>query len=327
MEDPGQLIRWFLSSADKYSIRVTRYTWTKEYLPGLCDYGVSIALDGRSFQGRGTDFDEQIALSKAIAEAFERAVGFKLGLINSNGLAAHVTKDLAVKTASLELIERDRFLCHFLLRQSFFNLPPNICVLHKFKDPLQILMNRGVAIKLMEAKRIEGVHTVVAAALGLRRSGSPFGLVLGFGCSDNLDEAVSKSLVEMLRETISVLKKRPRDYALVQALPTSLQEHGNLATDPCYGEWFQNIWVNNLRPETENKPQLHSLKMNVSNIEQMDRLLGNIPLVFSRVSSTCLIDLQAGVYSGTPQLLSVLSMFKGERVETRDIFYSPHPIN
>ena len=118
MVDKKKLSRWLLDNYKTLELRSTQFNWVSEWLPGFHDFGVSITIGGRIFHGRGMASHSQLAFEKAGAEAIERAFCYENG-ISSSGVAAHPQIKLAQIKAQDELIERDRFFCHYLTKTPF----------------------------------------------------------------------------------------------------------------------------------------------------------------------------------------------------------------
>jgi len=116
------LIEWALSRVDLLSLRIQRNTWTNEWCLGQHDLKASMILGGHSFEGRGFSSNENVALVVAISECIERAVAFANNLSTSSGVACHDSVEAARMSAINELIERDRFFCHFFLKHPFLKL-------------------------------------------------------------------------------------------------------------------------------------------------------------------------------------------------------------
>jgi hypothetical protein len=82
---------------------------------------------------RGVGFGEAptqlVALQKSIAEGIERALYKSLkstpfGTLNSNGWAAHISKERALESAVEELVERDAILVHWLGKLPMTEIAP-----------------------------------------------------------------------------------------------------------------------------------------------------------------------------------------------------------
>jgi hypothetical protein len=75
------------------------------------DFEVTLTIEGTPSIGRGTDFDESLALEKASGEAVERALCDSLG-ISTVGVAVHPDPAHAMENARRERVERAIFDRH-----------------------------------------------------------------------------------------------------------------------------------------------------------------------------------------------------------------------
>lgn len=99
-------------------------------IPGFTSLCATIRYGDIRVQGFGEGY-EQLAMAKAISEATERAVQKFYALkINapesSNGWACHTSADLAIQSATLELIERDVALTNWESNGPFYELPVSL---------------------------------------------------------------------------------------------------------------------------------------------------------------------------------------------------------
>lgn len=99
-------------------------------IPGYVSLSATIRYGQVRIQGFG-EGPEQLAISKAISEATERAVqkyfALKTGQAeSSSGWACHTSPTLAVQSAIMELTERDVALSNWESNGPFYELPPSL---------------------------------------------------------------------------------------------------------------------------------------------------------------------------------------------------------
>lgn len=99
-------------------------------IPGYVSLSATIRYGQVRTQGFG-EGPEQLAISKAISEATERAVqkyfALKTGQAeSSSGWACHISPALAVRSAIMELTERDVALSNWESNGPFYELPPSL---------------------------------------------------------------------------------------------------------------------------------------------------------------------------------------------------------
>ncbi len=99
-------------------------------IPGYVSLSATIRYGQVRTQGFG-EGPEQLAISKAISEATERAVqkyfALKTGQAeSSSGWACHTSPTLAVQSAIIELTERDVALSNWESNGPFYELPPSL---------------------------------------------------------------------------------------------------------------------------------------------------------------------------------------------------------
>jgi len=107
-----KLSQWILSNAKNLNLKIIHLDWTKKYFEHLYDLVVSIQINSEKFEGRGADYNKDIALLKGFSEAMERFI-CKSNKISSIGVAAHYNQDLAKENALFEFMERYSIAYHF----------------------------------------------------------------------------------------------------------------------------------------------------------------------------------------------------------------------
>ena len=189
---------WAISNKDALELVITRFTATEEWLPGYFDFRVQMKVNGKLFFGSGFAEDPRLAVEKAISEAIERAVCNSYG-IRSNGVACHTDSHKARSNAIDELIERDTFLRHYLLKVPGERLPlqPQHCELS------QKLAKHSLALKLYKLTCADDKIIVLYLCHG-KGPKEPF--IFGLGCSKDENSSTTKALGECLKNTLSFIE-------------------------------------------------------------------------------------------------------------------------
>jgi YcaO cyclodehydratase, ATP-ad Mg2+-binding len=222
----NQLKKWILTTVKTYpeNFKIFEISWPQDNGFHFHDYGVEIIVDGKKYQGNGTSRDPDTALCKAVSESYERFCVKYYELASSNGCAAHYDQPTALINAKLELIERDAFLCHFILGTGFLKLDQ---VVHK---NLEAHSDIKIENYLLESKK----YKIVLTRLILRK----YSQIFGMGISSDLSESLFKAEIEALRQW-SYYKDIQFDE-LGEAIDfekikfTSFDGHGDLALTKSY---------------------------------------------------------------------------------------------
>ena len=111
------IARWVLNNRDRLRPSFIRYDWPDRYFSGVTDFAAKISFGGIEAIGRGIDFDQDLALEKAAAEAVERYICKMLNL-DSVGVAISGEAG-SVSHAEHEAIERHIFNEHLRLNLPF----------------------------------------------------------------------------------------------------------------------------------------------------------------------------------------------------------------
>lgn len=118
MVSQKSLTQWIYVNRYKLSFSAKEFDWARRSGVPLYDFEVRLIVDGHSGIGRGSDFDQNTAFSKGVAEAVERAVCASLN-ISTVGVAAHTVTHLARANARLEALERYAFDTHLESEKKF----------------------------------------------------------------------------------------------------------------------------------------------------------------------------------------------------------------
>ncbi len=226
----GQLTDWLLRHSNALELEVNHFTWTKDWLPRYTDVSISLRWKGHTLVGRSLALSEEESLVKAGAEALERLAQAQNDIPTSNGMAAHFSRDAAHDCGLRELVERDRFLCHFLTGTPFFFFEEKLLD-EDFLAVKERLAELGVRLEVREMRRLNEFFSVACAVFGENYT-CPFGMVAGFGCDKDLKSAARGAVLECLRHVIPVIEEEeaPLTHAEFSTHPyPGPKEHYRLA--------------------------------------------------------------------------------------------------
>lgn len=233
MENSKKIIDWTLKNRNHFKLEVIYYRGLEKYFPDLFDIGLSIEHEGKKFKGRGSDKDETVAYLKAFSECIERIATFHYKLDTTNGLAAHYNIENAKVNAFNELIERDSFMCHFLLRSNFNRL--------SYESRFKQLDKTGIKIEYFEMCRTDSIVAILVLATG--SSASPaFGLLSGTACDKTENKAIAHAEIEMLRNLDHILECQKVDDITIENFNqieyAELDDHGKLSKNVKYAKEY-----------------------------------------------------------------------------------------
>ena len=208
MENKKKLSHWLLNNYKSLGLSAIEFNWVDEWLPGFHDFQVSLSLGGRTFKGRGIEKDQLLAFTKAGAEALERAVCYENG-VSTSGVALHTDRELAKENAKNELIERDRFFCHFLTRSPFRKMSTKEINFHLHSISFEALKSKlnkySIEIEVFEMNPLGQTKSFICISRG---KGFEF-LVFGFGTTSSEDfKGLEKAITECLVNTVASLDEK-----------------------------------------------------------------------------------------------------------------------
>ncbi|MBL6988885.1 MAG: YcaO-like family protein [Bacteriovoracaceae bacterium] len=330
----AQTLQWFVDNIKALKLKVTHLEWTKDYLPEYTDICVNIQINHTIYYGRGTDTNADIAFIKASVEAVERAVlGHHQEISNSNGIAGHSTKEGAIRNAKLELIERDRFLGHFLAKKKFYN-SLEVIVKHKFfrfKQAIQKLQTQKVQIHFQEMTRAEGIYSTICIATG-KSAKFPFGMTTGLGAAFSIDAALEASFLQCVRKVIAIMTGQSLQAMSINNFMNkskySPEDHMSLACDLDYGKEVLPYMLgsnNTIQYDQIDFDKIECYKLNIKNNKQLTTV-HSAPLVFYKATSNLLQDLYFGETTKNKVNLKRISTYSGKELDFIDIQKIPHPM-
>jgi thiazole/oxazole-forming peptide maturase SagD family component len=112
----------------------------------------------------------------------------------TNGLAAHTNRSDALHNALCEVIERDAFLCYWYARTA----PERVDMASAPEEVLHLLnvfKKMSIEVAVLHLPHESGIPVI--AAVGSAEKGGGVRRVLALGCSESLDDAVTRALYEL----------------------------------------------------------------------------------------------------------------------------------
>jgi hypothetical protein len=317
MDNFKELENWILHNSKPLNLKIERLNWINDWFPSYSDFKITTSYKGVVSVGRGIDSNEEIAFLKAFSEVVERITCSSFG-INSNGVAAHPDKELAVVHSRKELIERDSLLCHFLTDTPFIHnkLSPHLALLEKKVQRL------GIDVTFAEARSPVSNYKVALCNISGR---SKFGSFWGYGCEDNLDSAYEHAFFESMINVAAFMD-------------------GNLLLEPLsLDDMFQQARVNShhhqrlhftkriLEPSltsrnTDDFPSVKVEDIQVVELKSPDPIINSIPISVIRAKSNKLQDIFYGNVLSENINFERLNSFTNRSLCFDDLVKTPHPI-
>lgn len=306
-----------------FNLSIVNYTWPKRWLPNLYDFKVNLSHEGDHYEGRGSDFDEETALVKAIMEAFERILIKENDLENSNGIALHFDRPSAKINAQAELIERDSFLCHYLT-----NTKPEIIneIPFELKTCFKKIEGERIQTQTLKLSPTNEHHVVMTISTGIN-SKNPFGLCLGLAADLNLNKAVWKSSIECIRHITAFLETDYNDHSIyslrdfLRIQKPDVLDHIKYANNPTIGyEIFKQLTGKDVATLSENRTNIAFIDL------KMPKFFDKFNLVGVRAQSQDLQNLFFGITTRQNINLQRLKQFSGEELQFEQLNKLPHPL-
>lgn len=242
MDDSQKVIDWSLRNRNKLGLKVEYYEGLRTYFPKIFDIGVFIDVSGKKSFGRGTDFNERVAYCKAFSEAIERSFLEIYNIKNSNGLAAHYKIENACQNAKQELIERDAFLCAFLIGKGF----QKIRSLKKLERIVDGFANVGIEVQFYRLCTYDIGSCILVSANG-RYHSTPFGFILGSAFEVNEEQASYKAFIEVIRNLDHLVRSKDNDSINLENFMNlknhSFSDHGKLAKNLEYALKLESLFA------------------------------------------------------------------------------------
>jgi hypothetical protein len=321
MADAKELIQWALNSADDLLLEIDDSVWVKSVSSRLTDVSAHIQVEGKIHSGYGFGETPDLALTKAIAEAVERAVIKASGFMTSNGIAAHTDFAAAKRGAEEELRERDLILCHFYTRTPFEKLSLQPAATSDLDILGEWLQEHRVELLTFSL----GTGGVLIVADG-RKAKRPFGFILGASRKTSTREAFNSAAIEALRQASIFLAgnkvSEPMSLKQFEKLKApGFSDHGQLALDMNYANEIASLFDGKGRPhETPHEVFVEEVIPELS-------ILKSGPLRFARATCNRLQDMHLGFPTRETINLARLEEFNGKALDINTVLRLPHPFN
>ena len=315
MENPEKIIKWSIDNKNHLNLEVIYYTGLVDFLPKVEDIGINIKVNNLTFHGRGTDTIEEIAYLKALSECIERATTYFSGIPNTNGVAAHFDISSAKTNARDELIERDAFLCNFLLNS-------------KLKKIQTRTLNRVSTKEIIPLVYYEMSKCFMGiGVLAIMNSSHDF-LSYGLAFSNSLEKSIEKSTFELLRDFVHFENNQNIKSISIEEFNISehsnLNAHGYVSKNKKYLDLFWNSITNGESHCSHlTYKEVDFSYINISNHD----LFPNCPLHVVQAINPILQNLFCGPTTADKVNFSRLSEIAGRVVTETDLNLLPHPID
>ena len=322
MENPKSALEWLLACKPFENMKIEQYSWIEKVLPEWSDVCVSIDYGPNQIECWGCAPTEDLALSKAISEVVERVSMVDHKFTTSNGMAAHPDASSVKENASLELIERDFFLCHYLTSESFtkIELPP----VH------QDWVCRAEEWARQNCVELSFFHLGISGCVCTLTPGGGrtiFGLIVASAYSLDLESSMKRAFVEVGRRALINLKAMTtitkEDFDANSAV--RFEHHGQLAINPAYSDHYESLFI---QKESSKKRTAESCaNIHVELISPKSVALKECPLFVARATSSSCQTVWLGPTTKNLINRNRLEEFAGRSIADSEINYWPHPID
>lgn len=322
MAHAQSLIQWLLLNAGTLKLQIDYLNWVDDAFPGFTDIRVQITIGGLTHTGFGSAASQDLALTKAAAEALERAVLRDNKFSTSNGLAAHMSANLAMASAINELLERDSILCHFYGNQPYKRLPMDAVRSPFFNSLRSWYELRDISFSLFEL----GAKGALFVVDGRHRSTDAFGFILGGGHKSTREESVESAAFEATRQLAHLLErasmpaKSLNEFLEIPA--PSFRDHGDLALDLDYARRIEYLFDGVPRSKFK---QLNESHVRAELVTSNSPELEGCPLFFARAVSAEAQDMFLGAPNPRRINLARIGDFLGAEISYAQVCPLPHP--
>ena len=300
-----KLLRWIDASTAKRVLELTRFDIVEDWIPGFHWFQARMRVGGKTYLGVGK---ARLPLHAAFAAVAESVEAYLLQAVGepgetSSGLAVHTSLRQAKKNAMLELVERDAYLCHHLTRTPFFPVPAPLLDRNSvFPTYRSRLRKVGIEVQLREIPISGGISVIICGAFG-DEFVTPFGAVLGMGCSDDVSAAINGAVCETWARLAPLLygaKPQRASMGSIRALPRIEQKHHEQFSLSVYGaQLLRELFA---RPTAPSSPLSRPRGFVFQKWERLPSPLSNCPLVAVRAQNPALQTLFFGL--PTPALIN-----------------------
>jgi Uncharacterized conserved protein len=328
MSDGQRQIEWLLANAERIQLQVTPYDWKLPFATDLVDCRTYITLGEQTVRGRASDNTEELAFLKSFCEALERIVFDRSEYDSSNGFAAHSTESDAIDRAQRELIERDRFLSHFLSQMPFFKPSINLSSVDFDSNILNYFLKKGFNLQLSEMRKTKDLYSFIFLVHGLNAV-NPKGLCFGLGCNADPLVAARSAVMEALRHGIYLLNTDVID-SLTEDEFNKLShftppDHQKLAFDLNYAREIV-PYLFRQEDTVANIPEDLSARAFHSEILPLPVEMNDAPFAVAKAIAPGLSPLFFGPTTQANVNLNRLSQFTGRTITWDQVYKKIHPI-
>lgn len=325
-----RLIQWFLQRSTNWDLRVTEITGLHNLGCEVFDFVVDARIEGKLVTARARGKTKEVALAKAFTETAERSVFFSQATAepSTNGLAAHVIFDEAVRNAALELIERDRFFCHWLTKTPFLVTVPCDEVEKAISGATNVYRffhGRGWEICCTEMKGFVGGSAFVGAVFELATGACAIGL----GAHSDRDKALRRAFLEGVSLGLRLIEKDWSETVIsgegfLRLDNPRLEDHVCAALHPDGGSRLRFLvdGAVNISSSSDEDP------FEVIEVEEIPSPVWfeGSGLFFAQARASSLQAAFFGHLQPSVVNLDRLGRFLGRRVEFEDLETYPHPL-
>lgn len=315
---------WIIRSAEKLKMKVEHLKWISLFLPETEDIHVSVSIGNRIYKGRGYSNTPDSALKKAISESVERVVGLEFAE-STNGIASHVTLDLAKENARNELVERDLFLSHFRTNTPF-----------AFSSEMTRLIPESIRSFVFDAGDSISIYSMKCNNLGkgfvcLVSGESLWGGIIGlsFG-SENDEQLIIKASLEAFRlywhrRANKSLNPGLHIDAFLKQNSWTFIDNGTLCLNRAYFDKIRHLFPRKELVDLRGFIQYSLTEFSFENLSEKYTNIENCPLFVVRCTSPYSQKLNAGPFTMESISYEGLKRFKNN--EEYKLNKLPHPVN
>lgn len=330
MNDPSDsLLSWILQNIEGLRLSAQVNNWKSLMGEDYHDCKTAVYLNDQLYEGRGSSQSEEIAFLKGFCEAIDRASFVDSGARGStNGLAVHPDPAKAEEYARCEIIERDKFFCHYLTKARFFSPQYSLKDAGFSDNALGFLKQNGLRFRLAEMRRSTDVYSYIFMAHGLE-SEAPLGFMFGMGCRPNPLDAIKSAVIEGLRHIISNLHngdlKSITENQFKRLGFWTPEDHLLLTNDLNYVKKISS-WIFDLENESANSVEARVLEeIPVKSLSPPFGITAPVS-VRKAIQTDYTQDLFFGPVSKDYINFKRLSVFSGREVKWSQINQTPHPM-
>lgn len=319
------MIDFISENKEKLNIKIEKLLWPDKYRFSITDIEFRFSIDGQTYSGRGTSFDSNLSLTKALSEAIERYMVKNLKKENSNGVAVHPVEAYAKQSAINELKERDLFLCHHLT-----NTPMKLLLIGGLDNNCQAILDflekYYVNVKVFQMGSVNE-NTICVILDGRNCSTDKFGIIIGASYSEDLNSSIEKAMLEALIDFVSILENGVRSISLDefnQLEYVAPEDHLKVARNIDYANSYFDILEQGKAGSFIRNEHDNTCEISIESIK-IGKMFDNLDLKMFQAKSDKLQSLYFGKTTNEYLNMKRLKQFKGTSFSTKDINRLPHP--